>query len=83
MVRKKREKRVPRVVRTAQNSKPPPLQYETIDSYTQGDTKYELRKTNRGIASYVDSSRTKDWTVYRRIFAEEKWTEWKKNQKRL
>ena len=71
-----------RVKRTAQNSKPPPLQYEVIDSFTNGDNKYELRELKkRGKAIFLYSNRTKDWTVYRKIFAEEKWTELKKSQK--
>ena len=59
--------------RTAQNSKLPPLKYEVIDSYTNGDNKYELRELNSGIAIYLYSNRTKDWTLYQKFEAEKVW----------
>ena len=61
------------VKNTAQNSKPPPLRYEVIDSYTNGNNKYELRELNSGIAIYLYSNRTKDWTVYQKFEAEKAW----------
>jgi len=48
------------VKRTSQNSKLPPLKYEVIDSYTNGDNKYELRELNTGRAIYLYSNRTKE-----------------------
>jgi len=61
------------VKRTAQNSKPPPLKYEVIDQYTNGDNKYELRKLTKGLAIYLYSSRTKDWTMYCKIDVDKHW----------
>jgi len=61
------------VKRTSQNSALPPLRYEVIDSYTNGDNKYELRELNSGIAIYLYSSRTKDWTLYQKFEAEKVW----------
>lgn len=61
--------------RTAQNSTPPPLKYELLDSFTNGDNKYELRELSSGPAIYLYSNRTKDWTVYKKTEAEKKWKE--------
>lgn len=63
------------VKRTSQNSKLPPLKYEVIDRYTYGNNKYELRQLTRGLAIYLYSNRTKDWTVFQKISAEQKWKE--------
>lgn len=61
------------VKRTSQNSALPPLRYEVIDSYTNGDNKYELRELNSGVAIYLYSNRTKDWTLYQKFEAEKVW----------
>lgn len=61
------------VKRTSQNSALPPLKYEVIDSYTNGDNKYELRELNSGVAIYLYSNRTKDWTLYQKFEAEKVW----------
>jgi hypothetical protein len=61
------------IKRTAQNSKLPPLKYELLDSYTNGDNKYELRELNSGIVIYLYSNRTKDWTVYQKFEAVKTW----------
>lgn len=61
------------VKRTSQNSALPPLRYEVIDSYTNGDNKYELRELNSGKAIYLYSNRTKDWTLYQKFEAEKVW----------
>jgi len=57
------------IKRTAQNSKLPPLKYELLDSYTNGDNKYELRE----LVIYLYSNRTKDWTVYQKFEAVKTW----------
>ena len=61
------------VKRTSQNSALPPLKYELLDSYTNGDNKYELRELNSGVAIYLYSNRTKDWTLYQKFEAEKVW----------
>ena len=63
------------VKRNAQNSKPPPLKYEVVDQYTNGDNKYELRELNSGRAIYLYSNRTRSWSVYRKTETEQKWKE--------
>ena len=63
------------VKRTSQNSALPPLKYEVIDSFTNGNNKYELRELNSGKAIYLYSNRTRSWSVYRKTETEQKWKE--------
>jgi len=68
------------MARSKTKAPPPPLVFETLDSFSIGDTMYERRQLSSGVEGiYVYSNKFKTWYPYSRTYVNERWNKLKGN----